>query len=145
MNTQSRSIGVRMAFTDLITQKTVVIGSSHWPTVQDGRALDSGVDSNEGDYGSNGYKDWYKQTNVQLSSTINYNWKDPIYEACAGSRSCLDDNWTGGAGGRIDFLFYNAAATSSHGILSPTTRRTPPTCSSPEPTGMTSTTRATAP
>lgn len=140
MNTQSRSIGVRMAFRDLITGKTVVIGSSHWPTNQEGPSSDSGcaeknieltdskmrgvsganlliwgVDSNEGDYGSNGYKDWYKRANAQLSSTINYNWKDPIYELCAGGRACLDDNWTGGSGGRIDFLFYNAGASSSSG------------------------------
>lgn len=140
MNTQARSIGVRMAFTDLVTQKTVVLGSSHWPTMQEGPASDPGcaekniqltdtkmrgisgahlmiwgVDSNESDYGSNGYKDWYNQANSQIASTINYNWNDPIYEACSGSRSCLDDNWTGGAGGRIDFLFFNAAATSSHG------------------------------
>ncbi len=140
MNTQARSIGVRMAFTDLLTNKKVVVGSSHWPTNQEGPASDPGcaekniqltdakmrgvsganllvwgVDSNESDYGSNGYKDWYNQANSQIASTLNYNWNDPIYEACAGSRSCLDDNWSGGAGGRIDFLFFNAAATSSHG------------------------------
>lgn len=139
-NTQARSIGVRMAFTDLITHKKVVIGSAHWPTNQEGPASDPGcaeknieltdtkmrgvsganlmiwgVDSNESDYGSNGYKDWYKRANSQISSTINYNWNDPIYEACSGGRSCLEDNWTVGSGARIDFLFFNAAATSSHG------------------------------
>lgn len=140
MNTQSRSIGVRMAFTDVITNKTVVLGSSHWPTNQEGPASDPGcaekniqltdskmravsganlmvwgVDSNESDYGTSAYKDWYKQANSQIASTVNYNWNDPIYEACSGSRSCLNGHWTGGAGGRIDFLFFNAAATSSHG------------------------------
>jgi hypothetical protein len=138
MNTQSRSIGVRMAFKDLITNKTVVIGSSHWPTMQEGPSSDPGcaekniqltdtkmrgvsganllvwgVDSNESDYGANGYKDWYKRANAQISSTINYNWKDPIYELCAGGRTCLEDNWTVGSGARIDFLFYNAASSSS--------------------------------
>ncbi|QRO01705.1 hypothetical protein JRI60_23115 [Archangium violaceum] len=139
-NHQSRSIGVRMAFTDVITHKKVVLGSSHWPTAQEGPSSDRacaekniqltdtkmrgisdanlivwGVDSNEGDYANGAYKDWYKQANSWIPSTIDYNWNDPVYEACSESRSCLDDNWTGGGGGRIDFLFFNAAATSSHG------------------------------
>jgi hypothetical protein len=41
-NHQSRSIGVRMAFTDVITNKKVVLGSSHWPTAQEGPSSDSG-------------------------------------------------------------------------------------------------------
>jgi hypothetical protein len=139
-NHQSRSIGLRMAFKDLITNKTVVLGSSHWPTSQEGPAGDRscaerniqltdtkmrgvsganliiwGVDSNEADYASGAYKTWYKQANSQIPSTTNYNWNDPIYEACSGGRGCLDNNWTGGGGGRIDFLFFNAAATSSTG------------------------------
>jgi hypothetical protein len=139
-NNQSRSIGVRMAFTDLINGKTVVLGSAHWPTMQDGPASDPscaeqnlqltdarmrdvsgahlriwGVDANESDHGSNGYRDWYKQAMAQLPSALDYAWNDPIYEACAGGRSCLEDNWSGGAGGRIDFLFFNAAASASQG------------------------------
>lgn len=139
-NTQARSIGVRMAFRDVITGKTVVLGSSHWPTNQEGPAGDAGcaernieltdakmrgvagadliiwgVDSNESDYANGNYKQWYNQANSQIPSTVNYNWNDPIYEACSGGRGCLDNNWTGGAGGRIDFLFFNAAATSSTG------------------------------
>jgi hypothetical protein len=140
LNTQARSIGLRVAFTDVITNKKVVLGSSHWPTNQEGPASDSGcaekniqltdskmrgvtganlivwgVDSNEGDHNGSSYKDWYNQANSQTASTIEYNWNDPIYEACSGSRGCLDDNWTIGSGGRIDFLFFNAAATSSNG------------------------------
>ncbi|WP_143195306.1 hypothetical protein [Archangium sp. Cb G35] len=139
-NHQARTISVRMAFTDLITNKKVVLGSSHWPTAQEGPSSDSGcaernieltntkmreisganlliwgVDSNEGDYANGGYKDWYKQANSQVPSTTDYSWNDPVFEACAGGRGCLEDNWTGGAGGRIDYLFFNAAATSSHG------------------------------
>lgn len=67
------------------------------------------------DYNGSAYKDWYNQANSQIASTVNYNWNDPIYEACAGSRSCLDGHWTVGSGARIDFLFFNAAAMSSHG------------------------------
>lgn len=140
MNTQSRSIGVRMAFTDLITNKKVVLGSSHWPTNQEGPAGDTGcaekniqltdskmravsganlivwgVDANESDYNGSAYKDWYNQANSQISSTTNYSWNDPVYEACSGGRSCLDDNWTVGSGSRIDFLFFNAAAHSTNG------------------------------
>jgi hypothetical protein len=55
------------------------------------------------------------QANSPIASTLNYNWNDPIYEACSGSRSCLNDHWTVGSGARIDFLFFNAAATSAHG------------------------------
>jgi hypothetical protein len=139
-NTQARSIGVRMAFTDVIANKKVVLGSSHWPTNQEGPASDPGcaekniqltdakmrdvtganllvwgVDSNESDYNGSSYKQWYNQANSQIASTVNYNWNDPIYEACSGGRACLNDHWTVGSGARIDFLFFNAAATSSHG------------------------------
>lgn len=140
MNTQARSIGVRMAFKDLITNKTVVLGSSHWPTNQEGPSSDPGcaeknieltdtkmrgvsgadlmvwgVDANESDYGGNGYKDWYKRANSQVPSTIDYGWNDALYEACSGGRTCLENNWTVGSGARIDFLFFNAAAHSSQG------------------------------
>lgn len=74
-----------------------------------------GVDSNEGDYANGGYKDGYQQANSQVPSTLGHSWNEPVYEARAGSRGCLEDNWTGGAGDRIDYLFFNAAATSSHG------------------------------
>ena len=107
MNTQSRSIGVRMAFRDLITGKTgrhrlvalahqsgrPVLGLRDAPRrtsssrtrrwgVSGANLLIWGVDSNEGDYGSNGYKDWYKRRErAALPAPSNYNWKDPIYEA----------------------------------------------------------------
>jgi hypothetical protein len=139
LNGQSRSIGVRMAFRDKITGKRVILGSTHWPTDQGGPASDPGcaevnikrtdarvrgtgtadliiwgVDSNEADLNSsNDYKQWYNQANSQIPSTVNYGWNDPIYELCGGSKACLHDNWTGGGGGRIDFLFFNAAARSS--------------------------------
>ncbi|MFP2923928.1 hypothetical protein ACLESO_01675 [Pyxidicoccus sp. 3LG] len=140
-NTQARSIGVRMAFRDLITGKKVILGSAHWPTNQEGPSSDPGcsernieltdakvrgtgtadlivwgVDSNESDLAANGnFKQWYNQANSQLSSTVNYKWNDPIYEVCSGNRGCLENNWTGGGGGRIDFLFFDAPARSSTG------------------------------
>jgi hypothetical protein len=139
LNGQSRSIGVRMAFRDRITGKKVILGSTHWPTDQGGPGSDPGcaevnikrtdakvrgtgtadliiwgVDSNESDRNSSGdYKQWYNQANSQVPSTVNYGWNDPIYELCNGGQGCLNDNWTGGGGGRIDFLFFNSAARSS--------------------------------
>ncbi|NMO15656.1 hypothetical protein HPC49_20815 [Pyxidicoccus fallax] len=143
MNNQSRSIGVRMAFTDLITHKKVILGSSHWPTNQEGPSSDPGcaeaniartdakvrgtgtadliiwgVDSNESDRAASGdFKQWYRQANSRISGATTYRWNDPIYEACGGGRACLDNNGTVGPadGARIDFLFFNAAASSSTG------------------------------
>jgi hypothetical protein len=139
MNTQARSIGMRMVFTDVINDKKVILGSSHWPTNQEGPDGDAGcaeknieltdskmraptadlriwgMDANESDHNGSSYKTWYNQANAAIPSNVNYNWNDPIYEACSGGRGCLDNNWTSGSHARIDFLFFSAASTSSHG------------------------------
>lgn len=130
---QSRTIAVMQKFHDTVAQKNVSVASMHWGTAQGtgpdpacaehnvqqmankiekaafgGALMIFGGDANESDRNSqNAYKDWYHMANGDLGGKLGY--RDAIFNLCDEKsgpvKACLDDNWTGGAGGRIDFLW----------------------------------------
>lgn len=68
-------------------------------------------DANESDLNSSGgFRRWFDLVNGDRGGNLSY--RDAIYQFCRkrdALKKCLDNNWTGGAGKRIDFTFYRAA------------------------------------
>lgn len=81
-----------------------------------GGLLLMGTDSNSRDWdaasdGSGEWRCWYRGTNGDLGGTgcgndknANQGFRDPIFQACAGKRSCLDGEATR-RNARIDYIF----------------------------------------
>lgn len=129
-NDQARTKAVKVRLRDRIANRDLTVASVHWPTsasggppCADSNARETAKEMTEDGYGGSllivggdlnfsdiawhtagdPYRSWYRAMNGDLGGTHHY--RDPGYTACAGSKSCLSNNWTIGGDRRIDFLF----------------------------------------
>jgi hypothetical protein len=135
-STQDRALNLRVKLHDKISNKDVTVQSVHWPTTASGggsacadenidKTVDMstsggtfggnlriiGMDANATDLTTPGstsstFRSWYKKVNGQITGS-SYKYRDAIYSACGGSKSCLINNWTNTSPRRIDYLLAN--------------------------------------
>jgi hypothetical protein len=145
LSDQDRALNVRVKLHDKVANKDVTVQSVHWPTSTSGGGngcadenIDKTVDmATSGSFGGNlrivgmdanvtdlstpgstssSFHNWYKKVNGQIVGST-YQYRDAIYSACGGSKSCLINNWTNNSPRRIDYLLANKYTGITGGVM----------------------------